>query len=187
VYGALYSNCFAVRVKHEPEIDNPKNMSMKKKTVCILLSFAMISAHVFAQDYCIPQRFTDSYYFRSRDIQYDKDIEYGQTVDYTGKIQILDLDIFYPKKTVDSFGKRPLIMLVHGGGGDKTSMYKYCPLFAERGFVVSTITCRKQTYKDEISILTEAYQSLQDAHAALRFLICNALTLYSLVDKVQEH
>jgi acetyl esterase/lipase len=147
---------------------------MKKKTVLILLIFLTIGAHLFAQDYCVSQRFTDSYYFRSRDIQHDKDIIYGQAVDSKGKIQILDFDIFYPKKSLDSLGKRPLIMLVHGGGGDKTSMYKYCPLLAERGFVVATISCRKQTYKDEISILMEAYQSLQDAHAALRFLIYNA-------------
>lgn len=147
---------------------------MKKNTVCIHLLFLMISTNVFAQDYCIPQRFTDSYYFRSRDIQHDKDIIYGQTFDSKGKIQILDLDIFYPKLSVDSLEKRPLIMLVHGGDGDKTQMYKYGPLFAERGFVVSTITCRKQTYKDKISILKEAYQSLQDTHAALRFLISHA-------------
>jgi predicted esterase len=160
--------------KHEPEINNPKTMSIKKKTVFILLIFWTIDAHLFAQDYCIPQRFTDSYYFRSRDIQHDKNIIYGQAVDSKGKIQILDLDIFYPQRCVDSLEKRPLIILVHGGDGDKTQMFKYGPLFAERGFVVSTITCRKQTYKDNISILKEAYQSLQDTHAAIRFLISHA-------------
>ncbi len=134
----------------------------------------MIGAQIFAQNYCIPQRFTDSYYFRSKDIQHDKDIVYGKAVDYKGNIKILDLDIFYPKKSVDSTGKKPLIMLVHGGGGNKTSMYKYCPLFAERGFVVATISCRTQINKDEISSLKGAYQTLQDAHAALRFLIYNA-------------
>lgn len=160
--------------KHVPEINNPKTMNSKKKIVLILLIFLTIGAHIFGQDYCIPQRFIDSYYFRSRDIQFDKDIVYGQALNYKGKIQILDLDIFYPKQSVDSLKKRPLIMLVHGGDGDKTQMYKYAPLFAQRGFVVSTITCRKQTYKDKISILKEAYQSLQDTHAALRFLISHA-------------
>jgi hypothetical protein len=99
--------------KHESEIDSPKTMSMKKKTVLIFLIFLTIGAHLFAQNYCIPQRFTDSYYFRSRDIQHDKDIIYGQAVDSKGKIQILDLDIFYPKRFVDSLDKRPLIILVN--------------------------------------------------------------------------
>ena len=61
-------------------------------------------------------------------------------------------------------------MLIHGGGGNKTSMYKYCPLFSERGFVVATITCRTQINTNEVAGLKGAYQSLQDAHAALRFL-----------------
>lgn len=142
----------------------------------ILVSLSLICVELFAQDYCIPHRFTDSYYFRSKDIQHDKDIVYGQALDYKGETQALDLDIFYPHLSIDKLKKRPLIMLFHGGGGDKTKMYKYCPLFAERGFVVSTINFRVGYVKnpDETSILMEPYRTLQDAHAALRFLVRNS-------------
>jgi predicted esterase len=55
-------------------------------------------------------------------------------------------------------------------------MYKYCPLFAQRGFVVSTINFRDEYKKplDERKMYEGAYRALQDCHAALRFLIKNA-------------
>lgn len=148
---------------------------MKNKFIFLVL--IIVYSQLSAQEYCIPHRFVDNYYFKSRDIQLDKDIVYGQAINYKGKSEILDLDIYYPKQSVDTLNKRPLIMLIHGGSrGDKSKMDKYCPLFAQRGFVVSTINRRKGTgiNPDEIEILKEAYRALQDSHAALRFLVSNA-------------
>jgi len=149
---------------------------MKNKFIFLVL--IIVYSQLSAQEYCIPHRFVDNYYFKSRDIKLDKDIVYGQAINYKGKSEILDLDIYYPKQSVDTLNKRPLILLIHGGSsrGDKSKMDKYCPLFAQRGFVVSTINRRKGTGidPDEIEMLKEAYRALQDSHAALRFLVSNA-------------
>ena len=153
-------------------------MNMNRKNLLIVLFTILMCSDLIAQNYCIPYRFTDNYYFRSRDIQHDKDIVYGQALNYKGDITTVDLDIFYPKFSVDSLKLRPLIMLIHGGIGsqDKTQMYKYCPLFAQRGFVVATINVRDEYERnpDENSVISGAYSTLQDSHAALRFLVSNS-------------
>ena len=147
---------------------------MKNKFIFLVL--IIVYSQLSAQEYCIPHRFFDNYYFRSRDIQLDKDIVYGQAINYKGKSEILDLDNYYPKQSVDTLDKRPLIMLVHGGSyGDKSKMDKYCPLFAQRGFVVANINRRKGSKNNtEIEFMKECYRAVQDAHAALRFLVKNA-------------
>lgn len=147
---------------------------MKNTLLCLfsLLFFNQLNA----QDYCIPHRFVDNYYFRSRNIQVDKNIRYGQGENYKGKTEILDLDLYYPSAAVDSLKKKPLIMLIHGGStGDNSGTEKYCPLFAQRGFVVGNINRRKGRMNNENSeYLKEAYRAVQDAHAALRFLVSNS-------------
>lgn len=155
---------------------------MKTKKILFVILFILAYADVFAQNYCIPHRFIDHYYFRSRDIQHDKDIVYGQALNYKGEIKTVDLDIFYPKFSVDSLRRRPLIMLIHGGFGkeDKTQMHRYCPLLAERGFVVATINFR-DGYEGSLgnnigdsTLLMTTYRALQDANAAMRFLVNNS-------------
>ncbi len=47
------------------------------KTKLILFGLFMILSQLSAQDYNIPHRFVDNYYFRSRDLQVDKNIIYG--------------------------------------------------------------------------------------------------------------
>ena len=144
------------------------------KNYFILLFSWLIINQLPAQNYCIPHRFVDNYFFRSRDIQVDKNIIYGQAMNYKGNTEILDMDIYSPKKLVDSLNNRPLIMLIHGGSrGDKSKMERYCPLFAQRGFVVANINRRKGSKKgsDDSEILQAAYRIIQDAHAALRFSI----------------
>jgi poly(3-hydroxybutyrate) depolymerase len=143
------------------------------KNILLLIFLCLIIIPSHAQDYCIPHRFVDNNYFRSRDIQVEKNIEYGQAENYKGKTEILDLDILYPSADVDTMKKRPLIMLVHGGSkGDNEKMEKYCPLFAQRGFVVCNINRRKGRKNNESAeMLKEAYRNIQDAYAALRFLV----------------
>ncbi len=145
---------------------------MKTAIIFLFLYCTLNTINLYCQNYCMPGRFTNEYYFQSRDIQVDKDIIYGHAIDENGKTILLDLDVFYPKFSVDNLKQRPFIMLIHGGGGNKTSMYRFCPLFAERGFVIATITYRTQLNGDPISG-RNVYQSIQDAHAALRYLVSN--------------
>ena len=151
------------------------NLTFKKNLLLVFLSLIIIQ--LSAQNYCIPHRFVDNNYFRSRDIKVEKDIVYGQAENYKGKTEILDLDVLYPSATVDTMKKRPLIMMIHGGraGSDNSKTEKYCPLFAQRGYVVANINRRKGSRNNsEIESLKEPYRVVQDAHAAMRYLIKNA-------------
>ena len=118
----------------------------------LLLLLSLIFTQLTAQDYSIPHRSVDNYYFRSRDIQVDKKIIYGQAQNYKGKTEFLDLDLYYPSAAVDSLKKKPLIILIHGGStGDNSKTEKFCPLFAQRGFVVGNINRRKGRKNNEKS------------------------------------
>ncbi len=152
---------------------------MKRKfKINLFIPFLLSSifTQITAQDYCIPHRFVDNYYFRSRDIQVEEKIIYGKAENFKGKTEILDLDLYYPSAAIDPLKKKPLIMLVHGGStGDNSRTEKYCPLFAQRGFVVANINRRKGSKgSEETEILEQSYRAVQDAHAALRYLVFNA-------------
>lgn len=144
-----------------------------------LLFLLLINNDLFSQSYCISNRFTDDYYFASRDIRAEKDIIYGKATNYKGRVTKLDMDIYYPKQSVDTLISRPLIMLFHGGGfrrQDKTQTEKYCPLFAQRGFVVANINYRlgyTGMPGDSTSMLA-VYRAVQDAYSALCYLINNS-------------
>jgi len=157
---------------------NKKHKAMGRtiKINLIILLLSLIFIPLKAQNYFIPHRFVDNYYFRSRDIQVDKNIIYGKAENYKGKTEILDLDLYYPSAAIDSLKIRPLILLLHGGSkGDNSKTEKYCSLFAQRGFVVANINRRKgRKNNEEFELKKEAYRAVQDAHAALRFLVTNA-------------
>ncbi|MEE4116694.1 MAG: prolyl oligopeptidase family serine peptidase [Marinilabiliaceae bacterium] len=150
--------------------------SKSKINLFILLLLSSIFTQITAQDYSSPHRFVDNYYFRSRDIQVDENIIYGKAENFRGKTEILDLDLYYPSPAIDPLKKKPLLMLVHGGStGDNSRTEKYCPLFAQRGFVVANINRRKGSKgSGETELLKQAYRAVQDAHAALRHLVHNA-------------
>lgn len=92
----------------------------------------------------------------------------------------LKMDIYLPKN--DTLKHRPLIVLAHGGAfyiGDK-AVYAYrswCNYFASLGYVCVSINYRlgfpslttKNVEKCE-------YRAMQDAHAAMRFLVANSET-----------
>lgn len=86
----------------------------------------------------------------------------------------LDMDIYIPKD--DTLSERPLLMLIHGGAfyiGDKASeaYRRWCTHFASMGYVCVSINYRMGFLPTAKSIERTAYQALQDAHAAMRFLV----------------
>lgn len=90
----------------------------------------------------------------------------------------LDLDIYYPKEPV-MHPRRPLLLLIHGGAfynGDKQDL-GYPEMghhFAERGYVVASINYRLGFKPLAPDVDRAGYRALQDAHAAVCYLIQNA-------------
>lgn len=88
----------------------------------------------------------------------------------------LTMDIYQPE---DLTGKRPLIMFIHGGAfyvGDKQepAYVDFCEYFASLGYVTASINYRLGFHAGKGAIERAAYCALQDANAAMRFLIANA-------------
>ncbi len=90
----------------------------------------------------------------------------------------LDMDIYYPKEPVMQ-SRRPLLLLIHGGAfynGDKQDI-GYPEMgrhFAERGYVVASIDYRLGFKPLAPDVDRAGYRALQDAHAAVCYLIDNA-------------
>ncbi len=113
-----------------------------------------------------------------------KDVQYGSNKDMTGNTEALKLDIYIPANAAGQ--KFPLVFFVHGGGfiaGDKSSAATEMTTFAESGFVGVSINYRLDpnidAASDPCSVDSNAehasvYMAVQDAKAALRFLVANA-------------
>ena len=114
-----------------------------------------------------------------------KDVQYGTNKDLMGNTEALELDVYIPANaTVNQ--KFPLVFFVHGGGfvaGDKSSAATSITTFAQSGFVGVSINYRLDENIDDASdpcsIDSETehesvYMAVQDARAALRFMIANA-------------
>ena len=110
-------------------------------------------------------------------------IEYGSNKDTSGNTVSLTLDLYFPD-SAKTGGQYPLVMMIHGGSylnGDKADVKSDCEMLADSGFVVASINYRLgwrsgngQCQGDESSELEAGYRALQDANAAMRFLIANA-------------
>ena len=86
----------------------------------------------------------------------------------------LHLDVFRPLG--DTLQKRPLVMLVHGGAfyfgsKDDKSITQWCRHLASMGYVAATINYRIGFLPTMASIGRAGYRAVQDAHAAMRFLV----------------
>ena len=142
-----------------------------------------------------PKRYLDSLF----STQVYKDVPFAQVIgfwdskeipeDHIGKVLLksitspgnkkldLKMDIYVPQNAGDI--ERPLLMLIHGGAfyvGDKAekedvAMGHY---FASLGYTTASINYRLGFQPSKTSIERAGYISLQDAHAALRFLVANA-------------
>jgi len=174
------------------------------RTTLLLISLLFYPLISNAQ-YCIPNRFdTTAFSLNQIDSIY---AQYGQNYNWQDPgIQKLYMDVFFPKGSVDTLAKRPLIVMIHGGGfyvGNRGWDTYYCRELAKRGFVAATIDYRigwdfgfgqhydtlpPQIVKggafgcmgDSISSLKAFYRALQDQKAAIRFLVHYADTLINI-------
>lgn len=134
------------------------------------------------------------------DVTVKKDIEYGKADGYwceysedeadtrdfvallakTGKRNIrtrsLRMDVYMPNN--DPLRLRPAIMLIHGGAflfGSKTdeSLVKWCRHLSSMGYVVISPNYRIGFQPDLESIERTGYMALQDAHAAMRYVVAH--------------
>ena len=88
----------------------------------------------------------------------------------------LTLDLYRPEDTED---KRPLILFIHGGAfyvGDKQepAYIDFCNYFASLGYVTASMNYRMGFHVGKGEIERAGYVALQDAHAAMRFLVSHA-------------
>lgn len=91
------------------------------------------------------------------------------------KLDLL-MDIYLPEN--DTLSSRPLIVFLHGGAfyiGDKADnpIVLWCKHFAACGYVVASINYRMGFQLTKAAIERCGYGAVQDAHAAVRFLLSN--------------
>ena len=86
------------------------------------------------------------------------------------------LDIYRPQN--DTLEKHPLVMMIYGGAyyfGSKedVKITNLCRHLASLGYVVASIDHRLGFFPGKVGIERAAYRAVQDAHAAMRFLVSN--------------
>jgi len=111
------------------------------------------------------------------------DVQYGAAPDSGGVSTALKMDVYFPAGATTA-NKYPLVMMIHGGAftsGDKSDFTSHCEILADSGFVAVSInyrlgwragvgTCDGDTASKRLAV----YRAMQDANAALRFLVSKA-------------
>ena len=90
----------------------------------------------------------------------------------------LDMDVYIPVDTGYS-DLRPMIMFLHGGAfyvGDKSdpAISAWCKHFAAMGYVAVSANYRMGFIPSKREIERTGYMAVQDAHAAMRYLVTHA-------------
>jgi poly(3-hydroxybutyrate) depolymerase len=116
----------------------------------------------------------------AHDLADTTNIQYGVNTDTSGHLVALKMDLYFPAGA-NSANKYPVVMMMHGGSylnGDKADETSYCNILADSGFIVASINYRLgwragtgNCNGDTASELTAGYRALQDANAALRYLV----------------
>jgi carboxylesterase type B len=151
---------------------------MKRLAAALLFIFASIMAT--NGQICNSPRFTETLFYPGFDVLVDTNVIYGNAINLLGASETLSLKMAFPKLSVDTMQKRPLVSLIHGGGfvgGDKSELNTEAFLFARRGFVAVTSDYRLGRYckgPDSLSYDKVVYRAVQDGNAALRFMVSKA-------------
>ena len=130
--------------------------------------------------YCTTDsRYTEVAYFDTTQLTVGANIQYGIATNYLGNPDTLLMDLYYPNLGIDLSPKRPFVMLAHGGGfssGNKQAgdIKDLCIHLAMRGFVCASINYRLGHDFSEYGQYKARYRAIQDAKAALRFVVNNA-------------
>ena len=130
--------------------------------------------------YCTTDsRYTEVAYFDTTQLTVGANIQYGIATNYLGNPDTLLMDLYYPNLGIDLSPKRPFVMLAHGGGfssGNKQAgdIKDLCIHLAMRGFVCASINYRLGHDFSEYGQYKARYRAIQDANAALRFVVNNA-------------
>jgi predicted esterase len=162
---------------------------MRKPTYIVILLFYFSIELVFksasGQNYCKNTRYLISPIFDTAQID-TCSLVYGHNANYMYQTKVLSLTLTYPKMRLDVHRKRPLLVLFHGGGFHKGSRYEFRNLalaFAFRGYVVATVDYRvggntinypAKCLENKLVNQMAIYRALQDAQAAMRFLVSKA-------------
>ncbi len=130
--------------------------------------------------YCTnDSRYTEVAYFDTTQLTIGVNVQYGIAPDHFGNADTLLMDLYYPNLALDVSPKRPFVMLAHGGGfssGNKQAgdIKDLCIHLAMRGFVCASINYRLGHDFSEYGQYKARYRAIQDANAALRFVVNNA-------------
>jgi len=150
-----------------------------KKIFAAVILITLIQQSINSQ-VCSSNRFTETLVYAPSDIFIDSNIVYGSAINWVGVNETLSLNMAFPRLSVDTMQKRPMVFLIHGGGfvnGDKRDFNGEAYLFARRGFVAVTIDYRlgRDCFgPDGLSYDKAVYRAVQDANAAMRFMVSKA-------------
>lgn len=153
---------------------------MKKKILLPVAVMLLGCLGLRAQDYCNTPRYYTTGIFNLLQLELDT-VVYGQNTDWQGQPQNVSMIISYPSAVADTATKRPLVILIHGGGFTTGNYADFGTLalgLASRGFVAATVQYRLgwQTgcVPNNYSLPEAVYRANQDVRAAVRYCIANA-------------
>lgn len=113
-------------------------------------------------------------------VKIEKDIPFGETINFKGEKETLLLDVYTPEKGTAT--NRPTILWMHGGGfrygNDKTQRYivEMATRFAKKGYVCISINyrLRENPREDKTGTINDA---LEDAMKGLNWVRVNSKKL----------
>jgi acetyl esterase/lipase len=163
---------------------------MKKFRLFLIISILSVTGfqNLFSQPYCIPGRFDTNYVFSPLQIDTIGATIYGRNKTFLGDSVNLKFIMAYPKFSADPLTKRPLVVLIHGGGFMSGDMYEMQPVMldmAMRGYVCASIDYRTgwnigpdplHCTGNYYSMVQAIYRAMQDTKAAFRFFASRANT-----------
>lgn len=147
-----------------------------KKLIFTLLFLAGIFSAIAQHPTCDGNRYKN-FVFGAYDSTMN--VQFGQNYTMNSVLDTLRMDIYQPHSDVAP--KRPLFIIIHGGGFTIHDRQEYAPLcryFAHKGLVTATIDYRliDVPLVDSLTITEGMVKAMSDAKAAIRFFVEDATT-----------